>query len=323
MADSNTIRIVLEEDTKLNSSSTSTTSNKTSATPPPLPKAKKQGGKGEDDVTGAVADRLGLGGVMKDAKAVGGMGAAGGAAAGAAGIVGLALMGIQQVTASMQGLAKTADKVSAGLVGMVDNKFASGSDVTNGIAEMQESLPIIGEMLGAQTRLQGAIIGLPEKLSDAFLQRAKQLGGFSGAIAGAEAIADARGEMANLREANELGPAMGRMIDAQSRLENELRELLLPIKKFVVEVLADRLETLANAAKVVANLPTVMETITDYALRAAAEAVRARITDARKILLQDLPEKLKEILKEPELDDMFNDFFRDLDNANQMGGFIV
>lgn len=315
MADANKITIeVVDGGTKGGSSSSSSSS---SSTPPPLPKAKKKGGKDDNDIAGAVADRLGMGGALKDAKAAG---AGLGSAAGAAGIVGLALMGIQQVTASMQGLAKTADKVSAGLVGMVDNKFMSGSDLTNGLAEMQEGIPIIGEMLGAQTRLQGAILNLPEKLSDAFLQRAKQLSGFSGNIAGAEAKADVRSVMADLREAQELGPAMGRMIDAQSQLEVELRELLLPIKKFVIEVLADRLEFIANGAKVISNLPSIIDTIGQQVGKAIIDALELEFTEAKK-KINAIPDKLDEVMgkKAPPPDELFNSFFAGADR--QAGGF--
>lgn len=82
-----------------------------------------------------------------------------------------------------------------------------------------------------------------------FIDRGKELEKFSGPIAGARARADVRSTLADIREAKQLGEGIAGLTDAQSRLEETVRQLLEPIKRFVVENLADLLSTIADIAQ--------------------------------------------------------------------------
>lgn len=81
---------------------------------------------------------------------------------------------------------------------------------------------------------------------DMFVQLGHKLAPFSGALTEAEIKSDMRSMMGDVREANTLGPDLARLMDAQSRASDELRELLLPIKKWIVEKLADIMSGIAD-----------------------------------------------------------------------------
>lgn len=215
------------------------------AKPPPLPKSAKP--QAPEDLGQTVLDSLGFGGVGNALK---GAAAGLGTAAGVAGIIGLVAMGAQTATNALNQLGKRANEVSELFQSIAMGGTPSTLGTSDKIADyLGDTIPILGDVAAAQVRLQGAIIEMPEKLTNAFIQRAGQIGQYSPQISMAQAQAQARNTMADLREAQVLGPSMARMIDAQNRQEQAFRELVLPIKKVVVELLADRLELLAKVAE--------------------------------------------------------------------------
>jgi hypothetical protein len=245
----------------------------------------------------------------------------GGSALAAAGPIGGVLMGIQQMTGSLQGMKKAVDGVSGALEGLASNQLPSATDGIDGAADfISSSLPIVGEMIGAQMKFQAAVLDIPNKLTAAFIEQAGRIQQYSGPISGAQAISDVRQIQADIREAQALGPGMGRMIDAQSRLDTTLREILLPIKKFIVEVLAERLELMANAVQVVSKLPELLQTIATELGGAVVLAITTEWKAAGQ-KIEDLPKKLADILKEKKDEDViFDKFFQDA-AASPLGGF--
>ena len=94
-----------------------------------------------------------------------------------------------------------------------------------------------------------ALVGLgvaAKSLVDSFLERARELQGYSQDIAAAQAQSEVRSMMMDIQEAQELGPALSSMVKAQSDLDATFRELMLPIKKFVAEVLASLMNRMVN-----------------------------------------------------------------------------
>jgi len=77
---------------------------------------------------------------------------------------------------------------------------------------------------------------------------------FSPDVARAQASADVRSTRAEMREAQELGPALGKFIDAQSRASDEIAKILLPIKKYIVEVLAQAMEFVVAALRTIREI---------------------------------------------------------------------
>ncbi len=215
------------------------------AQPPPLPKIAKP--HAPEDLGQTALNSLGFGGVGNALK---GASAGLGTAAGVAGIIGLVAMGAQTATNALNQLGKRANEVSE----LFQSIAMGGTPSTLGTSDkfadyLSDTIPILGDVAAAQVRLQGAIIEMPEKLTNAFIQRAGQIGQYSPQISMSQAQAQARNTMADLREAQMLGPSMARMIEAQNRTDLAFRELVLPIKKVVVELLADRLELFARVAE--------------------------------------------------------------------------
>lgn len=69
---------------------------------------------------------------------------------------------------------------------------------------------------------------------------------YSGEAAQAGAMADVRSTLQDLKEGQAMGESIAKFTSAQSDLENTVRELLLPIKKVVVEMIADGMRLIAD-----------------------------------------------------------------------------
>jgi len=112
-----------------------------------------------------------------------------------------------------------------------------------------EKVPLTGEALAAAFDAAVAPVRAFHDVVEAFVARGRELQAFSAELSAAGALADVRSTLADIHEAQELGPELARMTDAQSRLSDELRELLLPVKKFLVENLAAAMEILVEMAR--------------------------------------------------------------------------
>lgn len=77
---------------------------------------------------------------------------------------------------------------------------------------------------------------------NAFVARGRELAGYNSSLAGATAGADVRSMLADVREAEQIGPKLAELIEQQSKMEAVFRELLLPIKEFVIGQLGDILK---------------------------------------------------------------------------------
>ena len=84
---------------------------------------------------------------------------------------------------------------------------------------------------------------------NAFVERGRELARFDARLAMASGLADVKRLQADIREAQKLGDGMSRLIEAQADAEVAIRELVLPIKQFIVESLADIMELVARACR--------------------------------------------------------------------------
>jgi len=105
-----------------------------------------------------------------------------------------------------------------------------------------------------------AIVGEFYKVVTAFVERGKQLQGYSADLSMANARASITSTLADIREAQELGPALARLTDAKTDFDLALRELLLPIKKAVVEIMVPILQTMTH---MVENVSDQMKLLAD------------------------------------------------------------
>lgn len=132
-----------------------------------------------------------------------------------------------------------------GLPGEVGNKaYEAGATGLQGMVG-GAGLGLIGGAAG----LAAAAIATFDHVKGQFLARAGELAGYSPQIAIAQSNASVRAMQSDFREANELGPAMARLVDAQSRADAAMQEILLPIKKVMLEVVASVMEFVADLMK--------------------------------------------------------------------------
>jgi hypothetical protein len=245
-------------------------------------KREKEEGKEDGGILNDLLGQLGLGRV---GKAMGGGGEALGGAAKAAAIAAPALLAIEVGTKSLRAMTAAVDATTKGLEGLVQNDL---SGIDEGMNDFRTSLlgtiPILGDAANAGGDFARALTSIPSKLDAAFLTRARELSQYSADISFAEAKSEARGTLADVREADALGADMARLIDAETELKMELRELILPIKKVVVEVLADRLELIVGLVKLAESWPQAWEQIAAGLGNAIVFAIRGEFGDANTAL---------------------------------------
>lgn len=123
-------------------------------------------------------------------------------------------------------------------------KFATGAARFTG-------LPVGLLRAGGMAALPLAAAFAVKKASDYFIDRGDALSKFSPDIVIGQVRAGINRLFADIREAQALGPGIGRLTEAESLLSVELREFILPFKMIFVENLANWVTILAAGAKFV------------------------------------------------------------------------
>ena len=188
---------------------------------------------------------------LANAAGVGGLAQAAGEFATAAGPAGVALGAValvsHQVAGNLDAMRRQVELAGTALGQFAGNDhmgmFTSGVDMA---AASLERVPIVGDALAAGLKATVAPLIAFNRVVEAFVHRGDELAQFSGTITAAQVRADMRSMMADIREAEALGPGIARLTDATSQLWIELREILLPIKQFLVETLAGIMEFLRD-----------------------------------------------------------------------------
>jgi hypothetical protein len=135
-------------------------------------------------------------------------------------------------------------------VPLVNNDFmGSFREAANAAAEGLTKLGPYGQAAGVALQSVTGVVESFASVVNSFIERGKQLAQFSPELAMSGARAEMRSMMADMREAQELGPGISRMQDAQSELMTMLRDTLLPLKKWIVETLAAMMEALVKLAR--------------------------------------------------------------------------
>ncbi len=172
----------------------------------------------------------------------------GGGMLAAAGPIGLIVAGAmyaankikEKILASIDAVGNAAER--AGQTGAMlahgENARAIG-EVGKGFVALSGQMPVFGEYLERVGGVAIKTVGALNTLTEAFISRAQEIGGYSPQLATANAMAEVRSLLGDIREADRLGPEMARLVDAESRLSNDLREMLLPVKEFIIRNLAD------------------------------------------------------------------------------------
>jgi hypothetical protein len=263
-------------------------------------------------------------GGMQQAIGLAGMAGMGGIA-GSFGRVGSAYMGAGPVGATLAG-ADEAGKVVAGAINAVGQgaraiggalSSLAGNDhlgmftkAIGGTADVLEKIPIAGQIYGAYLRTAGAAVEAFTGVVNAFVDRGEVLGRYSGAVASSRAGADVRSLMSDIREAQVLGADTANLTDATSRFYAEMREILLPIKQFVLTHLVDFMRGLTVIAETagpqISGIFELQKALVDIVVNVANREFAAAAERART-----LPEKIAEAMKRTPPEDILMDtFFR-------------
>lgn len=116
---------------------------------------------------------------------------------------------------------------------------------------MVEGINKVNPVVGAFGRVMLASADSVKVVFDSLVHRARELAQYSGPISAAQAHAEVRTVMADIREANTVGSAMSRLIDAQSRIEIAMRDAMLPLKEAFAETIAGLVPVFEDLAEFV------------------------------------------------------------------------
>ncbi|MFO0931036.1 MAG: hypothetical protein U0736_29060, partial [Gemmataceae bacterium] len=105
--------------------------------------------------------------------------------------------------------------------------------------------------------------------ANAFVARGRELAPYSGALAAAESRSEVSSFRSDVREAKQLEESLAALTDAMTRQEAFLREALLPIKSFIVDVLTGVAilgeETMRSILTVIASVDLLPDRARDFA----------------------------------------------------------
>ena len=172
-------------------------------------------------------------------------------AVGAAGVVAVGLSAI----------GKFADKLgdAALAVGKFGQMLARGDNfnaVAFGVSELADAMkkvPFIGEALGGLLSGVTKVATAIHDTADAFSERGKQLAPFNTELAQAAVEAEMRKFGSQIQEAQTLGPALSELMIKQAEFDARLAEILLPIKKFIIEQLSGFIESMQSWMETIRN----------------------------------------------------------------------
>jgi hypothetical protein len=208
------------------------------ATPPTAATPVSAGGA----TTGAAAEGAGA------AEAGGLAGLASGAMA-AAPLIGAALVIGEKVKEAIKGVLAAPGAIAQGVAApTIDiakgNNMEGVMKAADGAATALGKIPLVGEFLETGLKSAVQVVRAFTSVVDAFVERGKFLAQYSPELQAANVGADIRSMLGDIREAQELGPGLARLTDAQSQLGDDLREMLLPIKQWIIEKLSGIMESL-------------------------------------------------------------------------------
>lgn len=145
-------------------------------------------------------------------------------------------------------------------------------------------------------------------LTQAIVERGRELGKYSGPLSEAAARADVRRIKSEMNEAQVAGGGYSRVIDAQSRLENTLRDIFAPLKGAIANRLADLLERLADVieASGIKQAVAILSELSNFG-SALMSLDPARIGKA----IEDMPENIRKALFEHDNEDEMGDLVKE------------
>ncbi len=212
---------------------------------------------------------------------VNGMGGAGGGTRGAGGTGGPPPISLARAERNLNLAGSVAG--GAGAVGAAEagnNTLQGFSAAARTASTVLSSLGPKGALLGAGLTAATAGVTAFSSTVNAFVARGRELARVNSQVAGAVAVADANRYRSDIREGERLGPQLSRMIENQEKADAVFREIMLPIKGYVLEKLNMILEgILKGIADAIDGLNEVVNAVSPIGGRLAvltnmAQAIR-------------------------------------------------
>lgn len=162
--------------------------------------------------------------------------------------------GALAATLALDGMTDAARAVAGGLqeIAFATTSLARGQNFQSITRVVDDATAAIGKIPYVGGVLEGALeiatVGVKSFTAtvQAFIDRGAELAKFSPEISAARAGSEVRQMQGDLREAQALGPGIARLTEIQSEMSDELREILLPIKKAIIEDIGPLLQKLSE-----------------------------------------------------------------------------
>jgi len=179
-----------------------------------------------------------------------------------------------------------------------------------------EGIPIIGKTLGESLKTVTTGLNVFNSVLGAFAERGRELGKYNGTIATAAALADVEKLMADIREGNRASKEYAELIRAQTKVEVNMQEALLPIKLAIMRWLEPLAKDMAILIKIMGG---------SYGFDGAGGAVKEQSSGIMKGLgflggligvnTGTIKKGIRDIIKEMEKDNGLNTVYKDLFNG--------
>jgi len=129
----------------------------------------------------------------------------------------------------------------------------------NTVADGLMQIPGPAGAVGAGLKVVTAAATAYAEVTEALVQRGRELMGYNADLAAANAMANVKRMEADMKEAESIGKDTGRLTENQADISANLRELILPIKELLVEVMADISEGVKTATEIAKPLGVVLK----------------------------------------------------------------
>ena len=130
----------------------------------------------------------------------------------------------------------------------------------DGMVDLAAQTPLLGKAFDILGGTVGKVVRSFNEVVMAFVDRGRELSPYSGQLSASYAISDVRQLLADIHEAQTMEGPISRLNDQQTELSLMLRDLLLPIKKFVADTLGDILQ---NGVEFLSDIKPILETTRD------------------------------------------------------------
>lgn len=202
---------------------------------------------------------------------------------GASGSAGMVAGGFAAAFAAAKAVASGFDAVGAGAksVGVQMSALADNDHMgafkarIDASANMLEKLPGSGEVAASALRAFRDVVDSASSTVDAFVSQGKKLAGLNADIGMSSAVADVRSLLGDIREANALGGEYAELIDSQSRIMDEIRQLILPFKEAVLKILNELVKLVIDGIEWAKQIAIMIRDVLMPFIEAGANTLKA------------------------------------------------